>query len=106
MRWLEEYELKHVEFHRCIESFRFMRVAWSSLAAKSLNPGQSAFASRQSSVYRELQLDAEHLFKSKGLAEFVECVAGDMDAFVKAVREFRRRELGWLTELGSHPPAS
>jgi hypothetical protein len=103
MRWLEEYELKHVEFQRCIESFRFMRVAWATLAAKSPEPGRAAFANRQSSVYRELQFDAEHLFKSKGLAEIVSCTTGDMNALVEVIREFRRKELGWLTELARAP---
>jgi len=99
MRWIEEYELKHVEFQRCIKSFRTMAGIWATLGDKSADPGRAAFARRQSTVYRELQTDAERLYHLKGLEEFVKCDPDDLETLLRTVREFRRKELGWLMEL-------
>jgi hypothetical protein len=99
MRWIEEYELKHIEFHRCIKSFQYMHTVWSSLAERSVAPSRAAFARHQSTLYRELQLEAQCLFTLKGLPEFVNCDPWDLGNMLNVVREFRQKELGWLTEL-------
>jgi hypothetical protein len=99
MCWIEEYELKHMEFHRCVRSFRHMRTVWNLLAENSVKPGQATFARYQSSVYRELQLETQRLLTLKGLPEFVKCDLWDIETLLNAVREFHQKELGWLTEL-------
>ena len=44
MRWLEEYEIKHVEFDRCIKAYSTMSSVWMELADKHSHTGYRAFA--------------------------------------------------------------
>jgi hypothetical protein len=103
MRWLEEYELKHVEFQRCIESFRKMHTIWDSLAEKSSDPGYAAFARHRSCIYHDLKREAETLFIAKGNKAFQKFKPEDQEAMLRAVIQFRAQELDWLREL-AHPP--
>jgi len=95
-RWLEEFELKHVELRRTVQSFAVMSRVWAGIAAKAPSPGAAAFARKQASMYDDLHSDADVLLKEKGEKRFVNVADSD---FVQAVQDFREQELGWLTEL-------
>ena len=97
MRWLEEVEVKHVEFLRTIKHFDASYRAWDSIAKQESRPGFATFARKQCSTYAALRDDALRLFKAAGDVRFV----GVRDAreLLGAIYEFRRDELGWL---GSH----
>jgi hypothetical protein len=102
-RWLEEFELKHIEMRRCIESYQTMSLTWTTLATKSTLPGPAAFARRQAEIYNRLHSDALSLFMNKGEPCFVNT---PQFGLVKAILNFREQELGWLTQLaGSNHPA-
>jgi hypothetical protein len=74
MRWMEEFELKHAEFVRCIRSFQFMSVTWEQMASKATDPGYAAFGRQQADTYRVLCEDAEKLVTQHGEARFVKPV--------------------------------
>jgi len=93
MRWLEEYEMKHVELRRCIKSFHKMHSAWESIANNCGNLGHSAFSRRQSELYCLLHDDAVDRFKRVGYSPFVTCNDSEL---VSEVYRFRNHELGWL----------
>ena len=95
MRWLEEFELKHMEFIRCIKSFESMRAIWGTIANRHTGLGYSAFAHRQSSMYSDLREDAISRFKHVGNPELIK---GDTPSFIKAVQEFREKQLSWLID--------
>jgi hypothetical protein len=99
-RWLEEFELKHIEFIRCIRSFQTMHFAWAAMASKAVGAGRTAFARRQSTMYLDLHNEAKDWFARKGETRFVNLANYyDTTSFVDAVRQFRERELGWLIAL-------
>jgi hypothetical protein len=101
MRWLEEFELKHMEFIRCIRSFNTMHTVWNAIGKKATKPGPAAFAFRQSTFYRDLHDDAKGWFIRKGERRFVQLVDGvdNVADFVRTARQFRKQELGWLTQM-------
>jgi hypothetical protein len=94
MRWLEEFELKHIEFIRTIKSFESMRAIWGTIANRHTSPGYSAFARRQSSMYADLRDDAISRFKHVGNPELVK---GDTASFIQAVQDFRAKQLSWFS---------
>ena len=96
MRWLEEYEMKHMEFRRCIKSFDKMYSAWESIAAECDNPGYRSFAKRQANVYLRLRDETKTRFAAVGYSRFVEC--DDLE-FVSEVYRFREKEIGWLKTM-------
>jgi hypothetical protein len=95
-RWLEDFELKHIELRRCIKAFQTTHLAWDAMATKSTVPGHAAFARRQSAVYLALYEDAKSWFMEKGHPQFV--TVSDSD-FIQSVIDFRQQELGWLNKL-------
>lgn len=103
MRWLEEFELKHIEFIRCIGSFNTMHSIWDTMANAATQPGPAAFARRQATVYCNLRDDAKRWFAQKGEQRFVSSIqdghGGSATSLVKAVRQFREHELGWLARM-------
>jgi hypothetical protein len=98
-RWLEEFELKHVELKQCVKSFWTIHVIWSSVAAKATLPGEAAFARWQSAMYLDLHNDAKQWLIEKGLNRFVDVSESE---FIQAVRDFREQELGWLNNLAGN----
>ncbi|KAG6810078.1 hypothetical protein H0H92_013396 [Tricholoma furcatifolium] len=67
----EEKELLEEEFRRTIVSFDRMAQVWNTISessSKSPSPGHSAYAAKQSSIYRKLEADAQKTFdKAKKL---------------------------------------
>jgi hypothetical protein len=97
MRWLEEFELKHVEFIRCINSFQTMATTWVVVAEKETRDGYAAYARLQSSIFHQLRQEAECLFQKNaepGLRE-----ARDDSNLLGGIQRLRKRELGWLWEM-------
>lgn len=70
MRWLEEFELKHVEFMRSIKSFERMSSVWAELASKTPLPGNAAFARKQSETFKTLSKDASDWFSRRPNHDF------------------------------------
>jgi hypothetical protein len=95
MRWLEEFELKHVEFVRCISSFRAMATAWGSIADGETRGGYAAFARHQSHIFCNLHDDAVRLFEKNAEPG----LRAAKDDLVEGIRKLRKRELGWLWKL-------
>lgn len=95
-RWLEQFEIKHVEMMRCIKSFYHLHAVWASMAAKSSQLGHAAFARQQASMFLDLHDNAKDLFAEKGEPRFVSM---NDSTVVQTVRAFRNQELGWLYEL-------
>ena len=95
MRWMEEFELKHMEITRCIRSFRTMSEVWEGIASKSEKPGYGAFARRQSDIYSRLCKDAEELFAKHAEPQFVY----PETTLIDALCTFREEELSWFREL-------
>jgi hypothetical protein len=94
-RWLEEFELKHVELMRCAKSFESMRSAWSTLAAKESRSGYSAFARQQAHIYAQLYEDAAGMYARKAEPHFQ---VSDHE-IPKAMLAFREKELDWLLKM-------
>jgi hypothetical protein len=95
MRWLEEFELKHAEFTRCIKSFKHMQGVWESLASEASKPGYTPFALRQADMYHGLYQDAQQLFDKHGEANLVK----GSPTFMSAACMFQEKELAWLEYL-------
>ena len=96
LRWLEEFEVKHLEFIRCIRYFDSMSDIWNTLARNEPRSGYRAFAYRQTSTFKDLKKDADTRFRAVGYGPFVR---DDGRGFIKAVEELRVSELSWLTEM-------
>lgn len=97
MRWLEEFELKHVDFMRCIKSFEKMRSVWTDLAEKVLLPGERAFARKQAATYDYLQKDASEWFGKTAEPRFLNMTE---ETLIKTITDFRAKELSWLKTYG------
>jgi hypothetical protein len=95
LRWLEEFELKHAEFVRCILSFEAMVSAWTSLSQEDERPHYAAFARRQACIFRKLLDDARELYTERGNPT----LTSGKGTLVEAVRAFRNDELAWLSGL-------
>ena len=94
MRWLEEFELKHMEFIRCIKSFDAMATAWDAVSAKHSNvtststkKGYDTFAHRQANTYRRLHDEAERLFKTNAESSLY----NSRDDLIAAIQSLRKR---------------
>lgn len=97
MRWLEEFELKHVDFVRCIKSFEKMRSVWLDLAGSASLPGDSAFARKQASTYYVLHRDASAWFLKTAEPRFLSMTE---ETLVETISDFRAQELSWLESYG------
>jgi len=102
MRWMEEFELKHAEFTRCIRYFDYMERTWQILASKdtSTRPGYAAFARRQAHTYSKLSQDAQELFQKHGEERFVH----PETTLIDSISKFREEELSWFTDLTQVEP--
>jgi hypothetical protein len=96
LRWLEEFELKHAEFIKSINSFQSMADAWNTLANTDEDKARAAFARYRSNAYLILHDQAVDLFAKTGERRFVKLEGGNL---VTAVRAFRETELDWFQEL-------
>lgn len=94
MRWLEEFEMKHIEFMRCIQHFRTMHDIWKSLSDELDSPGDASFARRQSTIFMDLCDDAQEWFREVAEPQFLDLSEGNL---VSKLQEFRKQELGWLS---------
>jgi hypothetical protein len=92
MRWLEEFELKHAEFIRCINGFSAMASAWGTLAETEVREGYAAFARHQADVFGRLREDAEKLFKQNAEPSLYEA-RGNLAG---GIQKLRQQELAWL----------
>jgi hypothetical protein len=100
MRWLEEFELKHAEFIRCINGFGAMASAWSTIAAAEARDGYAAFARHQADIYHQLREDAEKLFKKNAEPSLFE----SRDNLIGGIQKLRRQELAWLWRMAGVDP--
>jgi hypothetical protein len=104
MRWLEEFELKHAEFAKTINSFRTMANTWNTLADTEDDDARAAFARHRSNTFLILHDHAVAVFSKTADSQFVNPKGGDL---IAAIRMFRETELGWFRQLvTSEPPAS
>lgn len=101
MRWLEEFELKHVEMARCILSFDRMRSVWDTLATSSQNQGYAGFARSIASKYHQLHENARELLLVKGAPPLRNI---EESTIVEIVQTFRKEELHWLDSLANIMP--
>ena len=95
MRWLEEFELKHIEFMRCIKTFETMRAIWGTISKRHDKPGYKAFAQRQANMYSDLRDDALSRFKHVANPNLLR---GDIQSLIQAIWDFRQIQLSWLFE--------
>ena len=93
IRWMEEFELKHVDFMRCIKSFDTMRTVWSTMASKSSSLAAIAIARKESAKYSTLHEDASSLHAKTAEPRFRVMTEGTL---VKIIQDFRDRELSWF----------
>lgn len=93
MRWLEEFELKHVEFMRSMQYFATMRNIWGQLAVETDNEGTASFCRRQSSIFDGLRESTKVWFNRVAEPRFVNISEENL---VSVLRDFREHELGWL----------
>jgi hypothetical protein len=96
LRWLEQFELKHVEFTRCIKYFDYFSNIWSAIASTESRPGYRAFANKQATTFHDMKIAANTRFLSVGYKGFVGIDGAD---FIAAVEKFRQEEFTWLTSL-------
>ncbi|KAF8907702.1 hypothetical protein CPB84DRAFT_1744604 [Gymnopilus junonius] len=64
-RWREEWEIKQVEFLRCIQSFEAYSSKWNELAGLH-EGGKAAYATKTSARFRERAAHMQHLLVSAG----------------------------------------
>lgn len=93
MRWLEEFELKHVEFMRSVQYFDTMREVWGQLAVEADHEGITSFCKRQSCLFDSLRENTKAWFNRVAEPRFVNITEENI---VSVLRDFREHELGWL----------
>ena len=96
LRWLEELELKHLEFLRMIKTFDTMSGFWSDMSSRQLHSGYAAFARRQASYLTDLRDDARRRYRSACAEAFVNSTEA---SFVADVIKFRAQELFWFNSI-------
>lgn len=94
-RWLEDFEMKHIDFMRSIKSFHTMHETWNALANHAKDPGKAAFAKRQSKLYLRLHEDTRKRFEEVAEPRFRELSEENL---VETLMEFRNVELSWFEE--------
>lgn len=92
---MEQFELKHIEFIRCIKYFDTMSSVWSNLGLKTPDASESSFAKRQSSTYLTLRDDASKWFFKVAAPRFRSMTENNM---IQMVIDFRHEELAWMGE--------
>ena len=96
LRWLEELELKHLEFLRTIKAFDTMSGIWNSMSSIQLHSGYAAFARRQASYLTDLRDDARRRYRSASAEAFLNSTEA---TFVADVTKFREQELLWFNDI-------
>jgi hypothetical protein len=102
MRWLEEFELKHAEFIRCINSFRTTAMTWATIAGEETRDGYAAFARHQSDIFHQLREESECLFQKNAEPGLWEA----RDNLLEGIQKLRKQELAWLWKLIGSDPGS
>ena len=97
LRWLEEFELKHIEFFQCIQTFQKLHLVFAESAKCEDRKGYATFARRQAAMYQDLQIQAKDLFGRVGEPRLT---ASDCEsAMVVSIQLIRQNELTWLELL-------
>ena len=96
LRWLEQFELKHIEFTRCIKYFDHFSKIWSAISSTEPKLGHRAFANKQATMFYDMKTAANTRFLRVGYKDFVGIDGAD---FIAAVEKFREEEFLWLTSL-------
>jgi hypothetical protein len=91
---MEQYELKHAEFARCIRAFRYYEQAWMAMSAGGKG-GRMAYARRVADMWSGLAAEAEHGYKTVGRAEFVQLGSKRL---ADVVASWREQELAWMKD--------
>lgn len=99
-RWLEEFEMKHIDFMRAMASFHKMHEVWATLSTKVTTAGSAAFARCQSWLYYELHTHTRAWFLQAAERRFLGITEENI---VETIQKFRKEELGWLMKYGRSP---
>ncbi|TEB31109.1 hypothetical protein FA13DRAFT_1754893 [Coprinellus micaceus] len=95
-RWCEQWEIKLVEFVRCIKSFSTTANTWTELASEHPSPSYAIYARKKSAVYRQMCHNVETSFASVQVGEPITYRRGeDIVAYI-----IRHRQ----TEIGQFHP--
>ena len=95
-RWREQWEIKLVEFVRCIKSFSTTADTWTELASEHPSPSYAIYARKKSAVYRQMCHNVETSFASVQVGEPTSYRRGeDIVAYI-----IRHRQ----TEIGQFHP--
>jgi hypothetical protein len=98
-RWLEQVELKHVEFLRLLDTFQYMSQLWKNASQeKPESPHLQSYARRQSTIYCSLRNKALQSFKDSYETELIPNGIADLDnlTFAKLlplIQAFREKKL-------------
>ncbi|RXW19693.1 hypothetical protein EST38_g6158 [Candolleomyces aberdarensis] len=68
-RWREQWEVKLVEFLRCIRSFDTMSQTWTTLATRQSSSSYAAFARKKALMYKQMAGDVQTAFRGIQLKE-------------------------------------
>ena len=67
-RWLEQLEIKHAEFERCIRYFTYISETWFQMAKLyACGSGKAAYARRVACIYSKMASDCEFRYKRTGV---------------------------------------
>ncbi|KAF8966729.1 hypothetical protein BDZ97DRAFT_1756333 [Flammula alnicola] len=94
-RWQEEWEIKQVEFLRCIRYFEQMSITWNELATRS-SGGKAAYAKKKSAMFHEMTTHARNLFMHAGYSDLLNL---DGPALVNHFRKVRALPENIIPEL-------
>jgi len=96
-RWREEWEAKQADFKRCISTFGKMTSVWLELSRSSDNPGNIAYAKKQSAMFGEMKGCTEELFKKAGYEHLI--ILEDGKILADYIREERSKAEYIIPEL-------
>lgn len=101
MRWLEEIEVKQIEFLRCTRYFDYLRQIWESIAGGERRPGYAAYARKQQATYSSLYNDA--LYRCRKVVDPKIVGSQNGTQLVAAVNDHRSNELEWFFSACGSP---
>ena len=91
-RWREQWEIKLVEFVRCVDSFSKMAETWAALAEGSTTPARAAYAHKKAATYHQLRFEVEASFARIQADEPTEYRRGE--DVVEYIIRHRKTEIG------------
>lgn len=100
-RWLEQIEIKHAEFMRCIKSFEKMKQVWTSLAeyhSDDSRPGHVAYARQKAAMYGRMQQECTTRYNSCGVPILVRKNVVD-STLADRVALYRQQEEAWMADM-------